>query len=153
MGSSVSLCRRLMCSRILLHGSGGINAAHESARCRAHAYTSFQLLAIKFRRTPKQWFGLQRSPTSPSILGQPTVHRRTIDTDNASYHFWTFAVLNTADRALAHRLQSAVVKASGIVRLHDSRESYSLHPVKGSLSTYEQINTFPRMFFSSARRF
>jgi hypothetical protein len=33
-----------------------------------------------------------------------------------------------------------VVEASGIVRLHDSRESYSLHPVKGSLSTYEQIN-------------
>src|SRR6516164_2506246 len=100
----------------------------------------FQLLAVEFRRAPKQGFGLQRTPTSPSILGQPTVHRRTIDTDNASYHFWTFAVLNTADRALAHRLQSAVVKASGIVRLHDSRESYSLHPVKGSLPTYEQIN-------------
>src|SRR5215472_2981286 len=57
----------------------------------------------------------------------------TIDTDNTSYHFWTFAVLNTADRALTHRLQSAVVEASGIVRLHDSRESYSLRPVKVGL--------------------
>src|SRR6516162_2118739 len=38
----------------------------------------FQLLAVEFRRAPKQGFGLQRTPTSPSILGQPTVHRRTL---------------------------------------------------------------------------
>src|SRR6516164_6375051 len=35
----------------------------------------FQLLAVEFRRTPKQGLGLQCSPTSPSILRQPAVHR------------------------------------------------------------------------------
>src|SRR5262249_53924013 len=35
----------------------------------------FQLLAVEFRRTHKQGFGLQCSPTSPSILRQPAVHR------------------------------------------------------------------------------
>src|SRR5215471_7715015 len=62
---------------------------------RAHSVVNpFQLLAIKFRRTPKQWFGLQRSPASASILCQSRVHRRTIDANNASHHFRTLAVLN-----------------------------------------------------------
>src|SRR5215470_2425003 len=49
---------------------------------------------------------------------------------NTSHNLWIFAVLNTAHRALTHRLQCSVVQLSRVVFPHDSRESYSPDPVK-----------------------
>jgi hypothetical protein len=44
----------------------------------------FQLLAIEGGRAPARWRGSQPSPATASILCQPTVNRRTIDTNDAS---------------------------------------------------------------------
>src|SRR5258706_9123003 len=100
-----------------------------------------QLLAIEFRRTPKQRFGLQRSPAATSILCQPAIDRRTINAENISNHFRAFTILNTAHRTLTHRLQRGVIQSSRIICPHAQRESYSPRHVKKSPLTYVPINT------------
>src|SRR5712671_4104424 len=105
-----------------------------------------QLLAIEFRRTSEQRLGLQRSPATTSILCQPAIDRRTIDTQNTSNNFRAFAVLNTAHRTLTHCLQRGMIQPSSIVCPHAQRESYSHRHVKNSLFTCVLINT------SGARR-
>src|SRR6266852_2897517 len=99
-----------------------------------------QLLAIEFRRTPKQRLGLQRSPAATPILCQPAIDRRTIDAQNISNNFRAFTILNTAYRTLTHRLQRGVVQSSRIVDPHGTRESYSRRHVKKSPLTYVLIN-------------
>src|SRR5258708_10979602 len=100
-----------------------------------------QLLAIEFRRTPKQRLGLQRSPAATSILCQPAIDRRTINAENISNHFRAFTILNTAHRTLTHRLQRGVIQSSRIICPHAQRESYSPRHVKKSPLTYVPINT------------
>src|SRR6266852_3256602 len=100
-----------------------------------------QLLAIEFRRTPKQRLGLQRSPAATPILCQPAIDRRTIDAQNISNNFRAFTILNTAYRTLTHRLQRGVVQSSRIVDPHGTRESYSRRHVKKSPLTYVLINS------------
>src|SRR6266849_935224 len=99
-----------------------------------------QLLAIEFRRTSEQRLGLQRSPATTSILCQPAIDRRTIDTQNTSNNFRAFAVLNTAHRTLTHCLQRGMIQPSSIVLPHAQRESYSHRHVKNSLFTCVLIN-------------
>src|SRR5258708_24468291 len=99
-----------------------------------------QLLAVKFRRTPKQRFGLQRSPAATPILRQPTIDRRTIDAENISNNFRAFTILNTAHSTLTHRLQCSVIQSARIVCPHAQRESYSRRHVKKSMLTYVLIN-------------
>src|SRR5712664_2998445 len=99
-----------------------------------------QLLAIEFRRTPKQRLGLQRSPAATSILCQPATDRRTINAENISNHFRAFTILNTAHRTLTHRLQRGVIQSSRIICPHAQRESYSPRHVKKSPLTYVLIN-------------
>src|SRR5258707_5338155 len=100
-----------------------------------------QLLAIEFRRTSKQRLGLQCAPATTSILCQPAIDRRTIDTQNTSNNFRAFAVLNTAHRTLTHGLQRGVIQPSRIVLPHPQRESYSPRHVKNSLFTCVLINS------------
>src|SRR5258707_2281535 len=100
-----------------------------------------QLLAVKFRRTPKQRFGLQRSPAAKPILRQPTIDRRTIDAENISNNFRAFTILNTAHSTLTHRLQCGVIQSARIVCPHAQRESYSRRHVKKSMLTYVLINS------------
>src|SRR6266852_4823483 len=99
-----------------------------------------QLLAIEFRRTPKQRLGLQRSPAATPILRQPAIDRRTIDAQNIRNNFWAFTIVNTAHRTLTHRLQCGVIQSARIVCPHAQRESYSRRHVKKSPLTYVLIN-------------
>src|SRR6266478_7484399 len=99
-----------------------------------------QLLSGKFQRTPKQRFGLQRSPAATPILRQPTIDRRTIDAENISNNFRAFTILNTAHSTLTHRLQCGVIQSARIVCPHAQRESYSRRHVKKSMLTYVLIN-------------
>src|SRR6266481_8812691 len=105
-----------------------------------------QLLAVKFRRTPKQRLGLQRSPAATPILRQPTIDRRTIDAENISNNFRAFTILNTAHSTLTHRLQCGVIQSARIVCPHAQRESYSRRHVKKSMLTYVLINNVARRF-------
>src|ERR1700719_2235977 len=95
--------------------------------------------AVKLWRTPEQRLGFQRSPTTTSILCQPPVNRRAIDANNTRNNFRAFAVLNTAHRTLAHRLQRGVIQSSRIVCPHAQRESYLRRHVKKSPLTYVWI--------------
>ena len=97
-----------------------------------------QLLAIEFRRTPKQRLGLRRSPAATSILRQPAIDCRTINAENISNDFWAFTILNTAHRTLTHRLQCSVIQLPRIV-CPAQRELYSRRHVKKSLLTYVLI--------------
>src|SRR5260370_42081533 len=99
-----------------------------------------QLPAIEFRRTPEQRLGLQRSPATTSILRQPAIDRRTIDTQNTGNNFRAFTILNTTHRTLTHCLQRGVIQPSRVVLPHAQRESYSRRHVKKSLLTYVLIN-------------
>src|ERR1700720_3402189 len=111
-----------------------------------------QLLAVEFRRTPKQRLGLQRSPAATPILRQPTIDRRTIDAENISNNFRAFTILNTAHGTLTHRLQCGVIQSAPIVCPHAQRESYSRRHVKKSLLTYVLINIWGLNAILEARK-
>src|SRR6516165_776390 len=110
-------------------------------RLRHRVVNPLQLLAIELRWTSEQRLGLQRSPAATSILCQPAIDRRTIDAQNISNNFGVFAILNTANRTLTHRLQCSVIQSSRIVCPHAQRESYSHRHVKKSPLTYVLINS------------
>src|SRR2546425_5764351 len=99
-----------------------------------------ELSAIEFRRTSEQRLGLQRPPSTTSILCQPAIHRGTVDSQNTRNILRALAVLHAAHRTLTHRFQRCVIQLSRIVLSHAHLESYSLHPVKNYLVTYVLIN-------------
>src|SRR5260370_537660 len=107
---------------------------------------------MEFGGTPKERLGFQRAPAATPILRQPAIERRTIDAQNISNNFRTFAILNTAHRTLAHRLQRGVVQSSRIACPHAKRESYSRHHVKKSPLTYVLINNLLASAIASTLR-
>jgi hypothetical protein len=80
------------------------------------------------------FFPLRKSPDFGVFLFKPLLHQRFVVFQR------TMQRLLAGDTKLRQKPTDSV-EASGIVRLHDSCGSYSLRPVKGSLPTYEQINS------------
>src|SRR5271157_1047432 len=95
-----------------------------------HIVNPLQLLAVQLRRTPEQWFGLQRAPAAAPVFREPPVNSRAPDPEYPRYHFGTFAFLHTPHRAFAQRFQGRMIQLASIMFSHATKESRAIHTVK-----------------------
>ena len=78
--------------------------------------------AFNLRGLSKQRLRLQRSPSTSSILRQPSVYRTEADPQGPCDHIGPFASLNATHCANAHRFQRRMIQLASIVFSHATLE-------------------------------
>src|SRR6202007_1088223 len=96
---------------------------------------------IQFGRSAEKRLGLQRSPSTSPILGQPSVYRTADDPQGSRDNFGAFAGLYAPHGADAHRFQRRVIQLAGIILSHSTSESDQIRNVKKKVEiTYGLTN-------------
>src|ERR1700751_5624938 len=97
---------------------------------------------IQFGRSAEKRLGLQRSPSTSPILGQPSVYRTADDPQGSRDNFGAFAGLYAPHGADAHRFQRRVIQLAGIILSHSTSESDQIRNVKKKVEiTYGLTNS------------